>query len=444
MSGAFVKIKQWILLSGDFLSLYLALFLSLMVRYKQDFAAEMWNAHLTPFTIIYLVWILVFYINGLYDLRRAKNNLEFSRLFFSGLAINALIAIGFFYLAPWIGIAPKTNLFLVLLFVIVLIYGWRMLFNFLIVRSFAKTRILFLGEANEFEDTIKFIRREPQLGYETAEIITPTGGMDLKKIIEEKKASIVVLGGHIMKSPELTHSLYEAIFSQVTFVDSVTFFENLTGQIPVAVLNESWFLENLKEADKKLYNLFKIIADFILALILGALLLALLPLIAVAIKLQDRGAIFYSQHRVGSAGRKYTIYKLRTMVQNAEGAGAQFAGMNDARITPVGQFLRKTRLDELPQIWNVLRGEMSFIGPRPERPEFVAELTRQMPFYAVRHLIKPGLTGWAQINYPYAGTLEENLKKLEYDLYYIKNRSLLLDITILFKTLNIILRFKGR
>jgi exopolysaccharide biosynthesis polyprenyl glycosylphosphotransferase len=230
----------------------------------------------------------------------------------------------------------------------------------------------------------------------------------------------------------------------MTFVDIITFFENLTGRVPVAALNESWFLENLKEADKKLYNFFKTAGDFILALILAVLLIAILPLIAIAIKLQDRGSVFYTQKRIGLDGREYIIYKFRTMIENAESAGAQFAGMKDNRITPVGKFLRKTRLDELPQVWNILRGEMSFVGPRPERSEFVSELTRQMPFYAVRHLIKPGLTGWAQINYPYAGTFEENLKKLEYDLYYLKNRSILLDIAILFKTLNIVLRFKGR
>jgi exopolysaccharide biosynthesis polyprenyl glycosylphosphotransferase len=444
MSDAFVKIKQWLLLTGDFISFYLALLLSLIARYRGEFLAETWQTHLAPFTLIYFVWILVFYINGLYDLRRAKNNLEFGRLFFGGLAVNAALAIGFFYLAPWVGIAPKTNLFLVLIFVVVLIYGWRMLFNFLIVNSFAKTRILFLGESQESEEIIRLIEREPQLGYEIADVIVPSNEIALQNIIDEKKVNIIVLGEHLNKTPELTHALYQTIFSQMTFVDIITFFENLTGRVPVAALNESWFLENLKEADKKLYNFFKTAGDFILALILAVLLIAILPLIAIAIKLQDRGSVFYTQKRIGLDGREYIIYKFRTMIENAESAGAQFAGMKDNRITPVGKFLRKTRLDELPQVWNILRGEMSFVGPRPERSEFVSELTRQMPFYAVRHLIKPGLTGWAQINYPYAGTFEENLKKLEYDLYYLKNRSILLDIAILFKTLNIVLRFKGR
>ena len=444
MSDSLVKVKQIILLAGDIISLYLALFLALILRYAGQFDRPTWNAHLAPFTTIYLIWIVVFYINGLYDLRRAKNNLEFSRLFFGGLFINALTAIGFFYLVPSIGIAPKTNLFLDLILVTVLFYLWRVIFNWLILKTFAKTRLLFLGETAEFNEAVNFIMREPQLGYEVARVVSPAAAADLKQIIAAEKVQIIVLGGHPMRSAEISHSLYEAIFSRVSFVDYVSFFESLTGRIPVNALNESWFLENIKEANKRLYNSIKVIIDFVLALILSIFLLALLPFVALAIKLNDRGPVFYSQKRVGFGGEEYRIWKFRTMISNAETAGAQFAGMRDSRITFIGKFLRKTRLDELPQVWNILRGEMSFIGPRPERPEFVAELTRQMPFYAVRHLIKPGLTGWAQINYPYAGTLEENLKKLQYDLYYIKNRSLLLDITILFKTLNIVLRFKGR
>ena len=444
MSDIFVKIRQLILLAGDIIALYLALFLSLLARYGNEFGADIWSSHITPFSAVYSIWIIVFYINGLYDLRRAKNNIEFGRLFFTSLAINALIATGFFYLVPSIGIAPKTNLFLTLLFVIILFYGWRTAFNALVISTISKTKILFLGNMTEFEGTINYIREEPQLGYEIADIISPDSTSDLKQIIADKKVNIIVLGQHLQESSELAHSLYETIFSRISFVDFVTFSESLTGRIPVHALSESWFLENLKEADKRFYNGAKRTTDLLLSLILGVVLLLLLPIIALLIKINDQGNIFYTQKRIGLGGKEYVIWKFRTMIENAESAGAQFAGMNDSRITAVGKFLRKTRLDELPQVWNILSGEMSFIGPRPERPEFVAELTRQMPFYAVRHLIKPGLTGWAQINYPYAGTFEENLNKLQYDLYYIKNRSILLDITIIFKTLNIVLRFKGR
>ena len=183
--------------------------------------------------------------------------------------------------------------------------------------------------------------------------------------------------------------------------------------------------------------------------VLGIFFILTFPLIALAIKLNTRGRVFFSQNRVGRQGIIFKVYKYRTMVSlsadgSAETNGPQFASTKDIRITSVGKILRLTRIDETPQFINILKGHMSFIGPRPERPEFVAQITEKMPFYSLRHLIKPGLTGWAQVNESYYGTIEENLRKLEYDLYYIKNRNFTLDVSILLRTINTILRLAGR
>ena len=198
-----------------------------------------------------------------------------------------------------------------------------------------------------------------------------------------------------------------------------------------------------------MYDRFRILVDYILAFFMGLVCACLFPFIALLIKLDSRGAIFFRQTRVGRNGRLFTIYKFRTMQSltkegSAELAGPRFASVNDARITRVGQFLRKTRLDELPQCFNILKGEMSLIGPRPERPEFVDKLTAEMPFYSLRHLLKPGLTGWAQIHRSYYGNIEENLFKLQYDLFYLKNRGFILDCVIILRTINTLLRFAGR
>jgi exopolysaccharide biosynthesis polyprenyl glycosylphosphotransferase len=174
-----------------------------------------------------------------------------------------------------------------------------------------------------------------------------------------------------------------------------------------------------------------------------AVCLPFIPLIILAVRLSSPGPILFRQTRVGRRGRPFTVLKFRTMSQDAEDQGAVWATKNDPRVTPVGRFMRQTRLDEIPQLWNVLRGEMGFVGPRPERPEFVQWLSSEVPFYDLRHMIRPGITGWAQVRYRYGASLEETKHKLEYDLYYIKHLSLGLDLLIMFETIKTIILWRG-
>ena len=243
---------------------------------------------------------------------------------------------------------------------------------------------------------------------------------------------------------ESTNKLYQLIFSNADFINLLKLYDEVTGKLPLETLSQGWFLDNLQESEKKIYNRLKLFVDYALAIFFFVFFLAIFIPVSTIIFLTSGSPVFYTQERVGKSGKIFKIRKFRTMVKDAENGQAQFAAANDSRITGFGKLLRRTRLDELPQVLNILYGDMSFIGPRPERPEFAAELTEKAPFYPLRHLIKPGITGWAQINYSYAGTIEENIKKLQYDIYYVKNRSLLLDITIVIKTLNIVLRFRGR
>ena len=188
----------------------------------------------------------------------------------------------------------------------------------------------------------------------------------------------------------------------------------------------------------------KRLIDLILSSVLLAISAPLVVFFGLLIKLTSKGPMFFKQTRVGFKSELFTIYKLRTMAIDAEASGAQWAKKNDSRITPLGRFLRQTRIDELPQCWNVLKGNMSFVGPRPERPEFTKELTEKIPYYDLRHLVKPGLTGWAQVNYPYGASIEDSLKKLQYELYYIKNQTLLLDLNIMLRTLITVFQRAGR
>jgi exopolysaccharide biosynthesis polyprenyl glycosylphosphotransferase len=266
----------------------------------------------------------------------------------------------------------------------------------------------------------------------------------IERAILDQKIQTVLLGHRPDEVPGLRDALYRTLFMPVALVDRTALEEALTGRVPLEYVSQTWFLEHLRENEKTWYEALKRIMDVILAIPFALVTIVLYPFVALAIKLSSRGPVFYSQVRVGKMGKPFRIWKFRTMRQDAEADGKPlWAAEKDPRVTKVGRFLRKTRVDELPQIWNVLKGEMSLIGPRPERPEFVEELTRQMPYYTLRHLTRPGLTGWAQVKFPYAGTVSDNLQKLQYDLYYIKNRSPFIDAAIILRTIGVMLRRQG-
>jgi sugar transferase (PEP-CTERM system associated) len=220
-----------------------------------------------------------------------------------------------------------------------------------------------------------------------------------------------------------------------------TFLERETGRVDLQSVNPSWLIFSDGFSSGRLFSgMFKRAFDVAVSLLLLVFALPVILLTALAIKLESPGPAFYRQRRVGLYNQSFEILKLRSMRQDAEVAGkAVWAAQHDARITRIGRFIRKVRIDELPQCWSVLKGEMSFVGPRPERPQFVAELERELPYYAERHMVKPGITGWAQINYPYGASVEDSRHKLEYDLYYAKNYSPFLDLLILLQTLRVVL-----
>ncbi len=232
--------------------------------------------------------------------------------------------------------------------------------------------------------------------------------------------------------------------SGINVLDAPCFYEKLAGKLLVEHIQPSWFIYSNGFRNTPFRLFFKRILDVVWSLIGILLVLPLLPLIALAVKLDSKGPALFRQRRVGEGGREFSILKFRTMCQDAEKkTGAVWAVANDPRITRLGGFLRKTRLDEIPQLFNVLRGDMSFVGPRPERPEFVSQLNETIPYYAKRHFIKPGVTGWAQICYPYGASEEDALEKLRYDLYYIKNYSILLDLSILLETIKTVIYGRG-
>jgi exopolysaccharide biosynthesis polyprenyl glycosylphosphotransferase len=442
----FNKFKVFLLLLGDALALYASLFITLIVRYQSGFLNQLINYHFFPFTIVFAVWLAIFYIAGLYDLHRLRNNLDFSKILFLSLFINAAVAIFLFYLIPAFGITPRTNLFIFMIIFSAIEIFWRRAFNATAASGEAPNKVVVVD--GNGSDSINSLYNHDRswvtgLGYE---IVAEEDAKDiianprkLKDIIASRKANLVVISRKLKSDPKLTRLLYELLNEGVEIRDLPNFYELVARKIPLADLEETWFIENLA-AQQRFYDPLKRAWEFLMALAIGIALLPLELAIAVIIKLTSRGPVFIRQKRVGRLGKQFTLYKFRSMIAlapdgQAETKGPQWSAPADPRVTVFGKFLRYTHLDELPQLINIVRGNLSFVGPRPERPEFVKILEEKIPYYEIRHLIKPGVTGWAQIHHRADASEEDVIEKLQYDIYYLKNRSPILDVAIILKTI---------
>lgn len=437
---------------GDIILLYASLAITLLIRYG-DINSEIWLNHFWPFTLVFAIWLIVFFINGLYEIRKVTNDFKFYGRLIQNLFINALLSVLFFYLTfgHLSSIKPQTILIILLVIFALLFLAWRRIFYTLISSTTLGNNLAIVGVSKESLLLAEEIINKPQLGYKLKLIINPDYSQvpeklqvvaiskdisDLKHQLKKYKINTVVTVNNPKYSPEVARYLFEAIELKIQYFNLTDFYEKIAGKIPLSILERNWFLENISQKNHRLSWIIKRFIDLLFSIVLGVISIIFLPFITLIIKLGSKGPLIYKQKRIGLHGKKFTVYKLRTMQRNAEQNGAQWAQENDARVTKIGKFLRRTRMDEMPQVWNIFKGSMSFVGPRPERPEFVEQLKKEIVFYNERHLVKPGLSGWAQINYPYGASVEEAKEKLQYDLFYIKNQSLALDISIILKTIN--------
>ena len=274
------------------------------------------------------------------------------------------------------------------------------------------------------------------------------GAADLSTLMRAQKVDTIVIAPEMKARHEVVKALLTLIPHGITVTEFPAFHEMITGKVPLSLIEESWFLENLIGSRKRSYEFTKRLLDLSLILILGAPALLATPLLSLAIKLDSKGPVFFRQTRIGKHGKPFTLMKFRSMIENAQRLGGLKTNgaptRGDPRHTRIGSFLRAAYLDEIPQIINILKGEMSFIGPRPERPEYVNNLKKKIPFYETRVLVPPGVTGWAQVNMEDDASVEDAPQKLQYDLYYIKNRSLILDLIIALRTVSTIIQRQGR
>ena len=327
---------------------------------------------------------------------------------------------------------------------------FQIVFRYIVNMSIVeRQRILFVGENDYTDDLLESIKNDDQ--YKLIGLLKDEEGTALKntilKICEVRKTDIIVdFTDELLLDAKLVDRLLEYKLNGLQYYNYLEFYETCENKLPISHLSPKWFLED--SGFEIYYNNFNLKAkrllDLFFAIFIGICVLPIMILAAIIVKLESKGPIFFIQERIGEGNRKFNIVKFRSMTTDAEKDGPKWASKNDSRITGWGKIMRATRIDELPQLWNVLKGEMSFVGPRPEREYFIQQLEKEIPYYNLRHTVKPGLTGWAQVMYPYGSSVEDAYRKLQYDLYYIKHHDILFDIKVLLKTVTIVVFGKGR
>jgi sugar transferase (PEP-CTERM system associated) len=398
------------------------------------------------------------YLGDLYDLRVISDRRELFVRAVQALGATSLTLSALYYWFPDL-IIGRGVFMLAAFLVITLIFGWRVAFQWASRRVGPRDRLLLVGTGEGAVRLARELHEWKDLGVEIVGFIDPdpervgapvlNPGVigtieDIPAIVRARSVDQVVVSLSEARGKLPMDKLLEMKLDGVTFEHLASVYEKYTGKIAVDNLRPSWLIFSEGFRKSRLQKVTKRLMDIALASIGLLIALPLMLLVAVCVKLSSHGPVLYHQERVGQHGRVFVLHKFRSMRQDAEKlTGAVWAGHNDERVTRVGRIIRRTRLDELPQLWNVLRGHMSVVGPRPERPEFVRSLTREIPFYGQRHTVRPGLTGWAQVRYTYAASVEDAMEKLQHDLFYIKNMSLSLDLFILAKTVKTVLTARG-
>lgn len=458
-----VAVESGIIVAAGLLSLYL--------KFADHFKEVLFQSKgLYKLLLTSLVCQFTFYIFDLYDLTTIRSLREVCRRITQAVATASIVLGIIFIILPAlqlgnidqdettrsVGGVPTTAMVITL----GLMICWRVASHWALNHPWFGERVLIVGTGNPAIELARAVVENKSLGYRVVGFVTedkslvgqslvnPTviGMVDeLKEIVDRERVDRVVVAlsdrrGHLPVEQLLKLRLQ----GRVKIEEGTTLYERVMGKIGVDMLRPSWIIFSGGSKRSRFWFFIRRVLNMTAAAIGLVLTSPIWVLTAIAIKLESPGPVFYKQERVGKNGRTFMVIKFRSMREDAEKDGPVWASAKDNRITRVGNFIRKVRIDELPQLINVLRGEMSLVGPRPERPFFVEQLTQQIPFYSQRHLVEPGLTGWAQVKYDYGASVEDALQKLQFDLYYIKNASLFFDLWIVFQTIKIVLFGRGR
>jgi len=447
--------RQFFILVVDVLLMYATLVLALVIRRVALPTSESLLTHFRHFSFLFLGWVVVFYTLGLYKLERPFDDAAFARKTLSGILVSGLGSALYFYVSPGAGIEPKSVLAIFAGLYAVIFWIWRYSYGRRKRSIGQRIGVGFIGLQPEALDLMRELRTASPLGYDArfaygqAESTLPPGVRNvtdprgIRAAAVETGSDLIVIAEQTSLPEDVTRELFCLLDRRTRFMRLPDFYELILRRVPIGAINEMWFLENIDLRAKLPYETGKRVIDILVALTLLVLSLPFWPLIALAIRAESSGPVFFRQTRLGRSDKPFSMIKFRTM--KTDGNDQAPTVKDDARITRVGRVLRATRMDELPQVLNILTGDMSFVGPRPERPELAAELEKAIPYYRQRHLVKPGVTGWDQVSGEYhSPSVADTMKKLQYDFYYLKNMSLYFDVSITFKTIMTVLQRQGR
>lgn len=402
--------------------------------------------------------LTAFYLFDLYDFIVMHDRKELFLRLVQALGLGWIALALSFYAFPQLMLGRGISL-IALPLALTLMVSWRLSIHWFLGHPDFGERILIVGSGELAVEVAREVLGRPDAGYRIVGFVGTDSDLLGKSLINprvigltselddvvkrENIDRIVVAMGERRGQLPTDELLHLSLAGKVAIEEGASFYERVTGRVSLNMVRPSWLIFSGRGRQAKLAGISRDVVHWIVAFIGALLSLPVALVTAILIKLDSPGPVLYKQERVGKNGEVFTLMKFRSMRTDAEADGPVWASKSDDRTTRVGQIIRKTRIDEIPQFWNILRGEMSFVGPRPERPHFVSQLAREIPYYEQRHLIAPGLTGWAQIKYPYGASIEDARQKLQYDLFYIKNQSLMLDAIVLFETIKIILFGRG-
>ncbi len=460
--NVYYPIRTLVLLIGEALIVWTSFLLGAWIILREDCYLVLYvEGGFVNLLVLTVLVLLCSHCFDLYDTARLNTKGE---LYFRLLLVPAVVAfvLAFVsYIWPNLllgGLHPEHSPYrsgssaVGLLILTFALFGWRLGFTWLVQLPILVERVYVLGTGERAQRVVQGLRQNPELGVEIASwtgklegaVTRDSVAAHLMEVVHRQKVHRVIVAMPDRRGTIPMRELLDLRLRGVKIEEATSWLEKISGKIEVENLYPSWLVYGLGFRRSTPVIVIRRAISFIISLLGLILALPLLPFIILAIRLDSRGPVFYTQTRVGKGGRLFKVMKFRTMRQDAEAvSGPRWAGDHDPRVTRVGKFLRASRLDEIPQLWCVLKGDKAFVGPRPERPEFIEMLSKEIPYYGVRHMVRPGITGWAQVKYKYGRSVDDSREKLQYDLFYIKNASIGLDLLIMFQTIKTVLLGRG-